>query len=784
MLIKEIYSRPAWRLLAILPLVLFMVSVFYPSTNKSWYFLSIMVIYLIAGACYFYKWRTRSIIPALGLVDVIFIGLLGYELVNYYTSTYPPNTFFYLEKICSYGIFYFLVKLYPNQKQLVAMLIMLATIIAFLLALINVKYYFLFYNTNRSLSDLANYKHLYKPLGINSNDLGTIFLCFLPFPAWCLFKYKNVFARCFFAFTITLILFGILTTFSRGVYIALGVWLIGLLLLLYFFKALTRTQTVKLFCFFLVVLLIAFAPVHKPASTTLALDKTLSQKLSTEGRKELYQAGFRIFKTSPVTGIGSGNFPLKYAVYKRQSEDVKFNANVTNAYLLILIEKGVTGFALYASLLTIVIVNAFRKLNSRDDTASKTALIIFLTSLIAILVRDLFYASILVNDYTLFLCILILYVCGHHSHDRSLLPLNKSTAGKACLLLLLLALTTTWLFTGRYIAREYYGRGIVLYKRSAYKASLLNFQKAISYDAGNAICHAYAALAIIKNSNTSVSIEDAMKTTSQVSASSGAAIDSAIRYYLQAILLNEDDLLIHNVGWLYFLKRENDQATAFFSKAVRIDPTIALYHISLGLVKEKDGQWDQALQEYANAIRLSPDLLDSDFFKFLETRSPGMATKVLAQAQHGLEVFLANHPDIKIKAKLAKVYLSNGGDEKAYALLREVTESLPNLNRPHFYLGDLYAQKGDTAQMLKCYRLGAKTDPADFLADIKWGNYYKVKNDTAKARSYFNAGYYKWSTIFPEYAIKTALMYRLKTSIHNAIIPQDMLQYIKSYRHL
>ena len=159
-----------------------------------------------------------------------------------------------------------------------------------------------------------------------------------------------------------------------------------------------------------------------------------------------------------------------------------------------------------------------------------------------------------------------------------------------------------------------------------------------------------------------------------------------------------------------------------------------------------------------------------------------MAASVNAYAQQGLQAYLEKHKDIKLEARLAKIYLSNDHPQEAYRLLKQVTEQLPNLNRPHLYLGDLYGAKNDTAKMLECYYRGAKTDPTDFLADVKLGNYYQAVNDTAKANKYYQAGYHKWSTIFPDYAVRTAIIYQLPRSIHNAILPEDMLQYIKSYR--
>jgi tetratricopeptide (TPR) repeat protein len=780
--IEKNYSWRAWKgKLLLLPLFIFILAVFYPFSNKSWFFLSLILLNVIVVGYCLYKWKKSSVAPAVSLVDWVFIALLVYEIINFYVSQYPPNSFFYLERIFSFGILYFLLKLYGNQQKLIDLLVLLISIVGLVLALINVQYFISFYSNNKSLVNLADYKYLYKPLGINSNELATIFLCLLPFPAWFVVKFKNIFVRSFFTLIIALMLFGVLTTFSRGVYIALGLWVLSVFTLLYFFKVLKLSETVKVLFVFIVVFLIASLPVYKPVVTTLAMEKTLSQKLSTEGRKELYNTGFQVFKDHLLTGIGSNNFPLKYAVYKRQSDDVKFNGNVTNSFLLVLIEKGVIGFCLYGSLFLIILINAFRKLISADDRKSKGTLIIFLCSLLAILTREIFYASIFINDYALFLCVIIMYVCEHNHHGKSLRLFNNSTAATAYFLLLIMSLAILYPFAGRDIAKGYYSKAIEMYKNDNYDKSLQYFQQSVKYDRGNAIYQAYTALTIVKRSIHGVSVEDVLQPSYKFNPSYNSTIDSALQCYLQAIRLNEDDIFIHNAGWLYLIKGENDQAAACFKRAIRIDPGVALYHISLGLVQEKKLQPDSALQEYAKAVRLSPDLLDSDFFRSLKVRSPGIAIKVILLAQRELENFLMDHHDVKIQAKLAKVYMHNGREQEAYNLLKQITEQLPNLNRPHLYLGDIYAIRGDTSRMLECYYVGAKTDPNDFLSDVRLLNYYKALKDSTKANNFYKSGYYKWSTIFPEYATKTAIVYRLKRSIHNAIIPQDMLQYIKSF---
>jgi tetratricopeptide (TPR) repeat protein len=763
-------------------LLIFILSVLYPSPDKSWIFLFIIGAYVVASSWYLYKGRAAPGVPAPGLTDVSIIVILMYEIANFYLSAYRPNSFFYLEKFFSFIAFYFLLRLYVNREKIVDGLVFVLNAAGVILAVVNLKYFLSFHANNSNLANLYDFKNLYKPLGINSNELASIFLCFLSFPAYFLLKAKNRYARVFYTVSVTLLFFGILTTFSRGAYLALTFWLVAMSGSLYYFKVMKPGQVIRAALVFAAAIFIIAAPIFRPVVTTFSMDRTLSQKLSTEGRKELYRTGMKIFGSDPATGAGSNNFALKYAVFKRQSEDVRFNGNVTNSYLLLLIEKGIVGFVLYGTLLFIVFSGGVRKLISRGDDPSKGPLIVFLCSLSALLIREIFYASISTNDQVLFLFIILVYLCVYHSQGS--LSVLQGFRGKAVYgLMLFLSLFILYPFIRRDIARAYYNSGVNAYAAGAYEKALSCFQEAGKYDGDNAIYQAYTALAMARNAGSTISIEDVLSDSYSFDAASNGWVDSSIQYYLRAFSLNEDDLFLHNTGWLYFVKGDSTKAQEYLKKAAAMDPNIALYHVSLGLMYEKSRYHEKALSEYSTAIRLSPDILDSDFFKSLKKRTPVVADSAMSYARQGLESFLTIKPDVKMQAKLAKIYLNSGREQEAYALLGSVTEKLPNLNRPYIYMGDIYGARGDRPKMLEYYWLGAKTDPTDFLGDVKLGNYYKACGDTTKAAELFKAGYYKWTTIFPEYSTKTAIIYRLKRSIQNAVFPQDMLQYIKSFNH-
>ena len=83
-----------------------------------------------------------------------------------------------------------------------------------------------------------------------------------------------------------------------------------------------------------------------------------------------------------------------------------------------------------------------------------------------------------------------------------------------------------------------------------------------------------------------------------------------------------DETLQFMRGWLFASDLQYDSARIAIGKAYAIDPRISVYPLTLGIVSEMQGQYDTAIQYYAKAILLDPDLYLSAFFRELKIRHP------------------------------------------------------------------------------------------------------------------------------------------------------------------
>ena len=255
-------------------------------------------------------------------------------------------------------------------------------------------------------------------------------------------------------------------------------------------------------------------------------------------------------------------------------------------------------------------------------------------------------------------------------------------------------------------------------------------------------------------------------------------IDAAAHFYQQALTLNPlDDGHHHNLGWLYALRQEREQALRSFQQAISIDGSIALYHVSLGLLREQGGEQEEARGEYARSVRLSPDILDSQFFRDLMERSPEAAGWIISENISHLEEQLRQSPSAILKGKLGKLYLHANSLERAAFLLREAVTELPGLPRPWRNLAIIYERQGNETAMRECYRKAALLSASDVQSWSKLGSLSDRKNDKQDAINFYTQAVSAWMTMTSEHAARAARIYQTKFVVRDDVVPNGFLAY-------
>jgi tetratricopeptide (TPR) repeat protein len=232
----------------------------------------------------------------------------------------------------------------------------------------------------------------------------------------------------------------------------------------------------------------------------------------------------------------------------------------------------------------------------------------------------------------------------------------------------LVSLLWLWVFHVRYKAAE---------KRN--KQFLTNFYnvndsdandhiaKALSFSKGNAVYYANQGLFFVRNVGRQ--FEKIVNDSLKITVSDKKKLQMAQEAFEKATELNPDDaLFIHNLAWIRYLLGDTIAAMSNFNRTNELDPNIALYHISRGLIFEREGEIKKAVKEYLLAICLSPDIIDSDFFIHLKTCFPEKTDSIGKEAIKCLENKVKQTNNPIFKARLAKLYLSNKQYTKAERL--------------------------------------------------------------------------------------------------------------------
>lgn len=181
--------------------------------------------------------------------------------------------------------------------------------------------------------DTYHFRFLFRPLGYITNVWAEVLLVLL---GWvCLIrKYSGIF--------IFLTVLALLFSFSRGAYIALGVYLICWLL---FVKS--KQEKIRLFAVSMAAIVLTGICFPREMKTTLQMNRTVSQQQSTEGRINATQAGWDTFRQRPIFGYGNGNYT--FAIDQTLNQDIthSYTSYAPNILVQLLIEKGIIGCLLY-----------------------------------------------------------------------------------------------------------------------------------------------------------------------------------------------------------------------------------------------------------------------------------------------------------------------------------------------------------------------------------------------------------------------------------------------------
>ncbi|MFT7159747.1 MAG: tetratricopeptide (TPR) repeat protein/O-antigen ligase [Bacteroidia bacterium] len=716
--------------------------------------------------------------------DIALILIVVAEFAVFISSSYQSNTFPFLLRIFVILLLYLsyqILSVNPNFNTIInasislyGVMLGIGTLFFFLVFHFNITY--------EGFEDITNFRSLYHPFGSLSNDWTAILLAFLPFVLISVFKYlKHEYLRFVFIPGFFIICFGIILSFSRGAYLALATFLTSAFFLLFCFRIFSNKNLLIYLFSTLIIFLALTLSVSHPVKTTLQGTKTTSQVRSIEGRLSTWKTSLTMSSESPLLGIGSGNFALKYVKAKSNSEDVYFTGRVSNTMLQLFIEKGVIGLLAYA-LLILVVCCVFAKvmLDKQANTNDKLTAAAVVSCVLAMIVKESTFSSLLEKDGVLVLMGMIMAMSRKQS--KSIFSLNFRQKGMTITVTLLLIVALALLGRRNYQTKksaDHITIALDSIQNKNYHEAIFHIEKSLNYVPNNAHYHNIKALALQRLSDKQLKISAGIVKADSYKADDIHNLERIKNEYLTSLKLNsEDDLAHHNLGWTYFELNSINKALFHLEQANKIDPTITIYHISMGLVLEYSGELDKAFMFYKTAIRTSPDLLDSEFYYNLCNQYPSKTKSILNHVEKEIRKALERTDSPIYKARLAKVLIYTKQLKEAKRMLLDVVSILPNLNRPWLNLAYIYGDENTEEKMLSALKRATLLDPNDYLPHIKLAEYYYEKEQMHDALIYYTKSLERYALIRSTNSVRSKSVYKA-TGILDNIVPAGLLRYTK-----
>lgn len=213
-------------------------------------------------------------------------------------------------------------------------------------------------------TDTYPFRFLFRPLGYITNAWASVWLALLGLlavgyvrmPRW-----RIGFGLCWMAVSVALLL-----SFSRGAFLAWGVC-VGLT----FFALRSGKLRAGLLaaCLCIGAGICLLFPTE--TATTLAMNKTASQRQSTESRVNATEKAIDVWRAHPWTGTGSGSYTLSMDKTLNEDTTRAYTTYAPNPVVQLLVEKGIVGMVLYGGLCIAVLVRWWK--SRKDEIACLVA---------------------------------------------------------------------------------------------------------------------------------------------------------------------------------------------------------------------------------------------------------------------------------------------------------------------------------------------------------------------------------------------------------------------------
>jgi O-antigen ligase len=369
---------------------------------------SVSAVMVLVGAIGLRRFTNVCPIPRVNFGDVAATAYVALQFVTLLTGTSRANTIHFIVPCVSALCIYFSVRLCSIGNIAVANLFRILTCSGIVLA--SADLVLLIHGIKLTLlfppSDISALHASIPLLGVPTrNDGIMVVLAFLPYAIIGVISEwrRNVFWSVISLAATAAIVTVLILSFSRSIDIALAVLFAGWLLsaIRSAFLSIKEICVCCLVVFALVSVLVRCVNAQAAVAETLSWNRTVSQQRSTHGREIIWMDSLSQIEKHPLLGKGGFTDGVN-SLERLNTSTLPFTARAYNAPLEVALSSGLLGLLAYASFLLYPLIRVARTLWTRSRQISSSPIPVILASgMIAMIVRDMTYSSLVLNGATM-----------------------------------------------------------------------------------------------------------------------------------------------------------------------------------------------------------------------------------------------------------------------------------------------------------------------------------------------------------------------------------------------
>lgn len=327
-------------------------------------------------------------------------------------------------------LYYLIIRLYYKSAQSIVILLKMISIVVSIFSIIGCVAFFIFEKSIHSLEfdNIYHFRSLLTPLGMPSNSWNNILLGFLGILLFSIvYKIRHKQKVTIPIISLIPVILGLITSFSRGIYISLVFILFILFNWTFTTKLIKQKQKIiTLISTIFIFMVIGFC-YKTEVLQTLKFNDTISQQRSTKNRIETTKSSFTEAKNNLLFGTGYNSWLSTMNDSRYESDNIPITSIAPNIISQILIEKGLFGLLICITVILIIVIIYLGR--ARDDLIYTTIIVVMLF----IFLREMTYSTLL-SSLSLQLILLTMIGIGENAYIKNQISCKISCKKKAILL--------------------------------------------------------------------------------------------------------------------------------------------------------------------------------------------------------------------------------------------------------------------------------------------------------------------------------------------------------------